>query len=155
MPTYALQSHDFRNTTPRPASNFCPPVTAKRVVHVSERYWCLTALRRASFGYLLRARPGRYYANDQTPQLSFSKKVDSPLFTEAAIFFLFLGLPITLLAAVIACPFLTRRLRSKGRPVLANVCIAMGVITAFALLAYFVALGDFHMFLSRSWLASL
>lgn len=77
------------------------------------------------------------------------------MFTEAAIFFLFLGLPITLLAAVIACPFLTRRLSSKGRPVLANVCIAMGVITAFALLAYFVALGDFHVFLFRSWLASL
>lgn len=76
------------------------------------------------------------------------------MFTEGTTFFLFFGLPITLLAAVIACPFLTRRLRDSGRPVLAKVFLAVGVITAIALVVYAVTLADFHMFLFRSWIAS-
>ena len=77
------------------------------------------------------------------------------MFTEGAIFFLFFGLPIMLLAIVIASPFLTRRLRDNGHPVLAKACLAVGVITACAMLVYAVALGDFHLYLFRSWFASL
>lgn len=75
--------------------------------------------------------------------------------TEGSIFVLFVGPPIALIATVIACLFLNRRLRSKGRPTLAKACLAVGATTAIAFVVYAVTLGDFHMFVFRSWFASL
>lgn len=72
-----------------------------------------------------------------------------------ALLFIFFGLPITLLATVIACPFLTRSLRKAGHPVLANVCIATGVIAVVAVAAYVIGLGDFYASHFRSWFLTL
>lgn len=72
-----------------------------------------------------------------------------------SLLFIFFGLPITLLATVIACPFLSRSLREAGHPVLANVCIATGVIAVVAVAAFVIVLGDFYASLFRSWFPSL